>query len=201
MEKTSKGVVLPSDFGWSDIGTWNSLYDTMTKDGDNNVVTGDVISYNTKNSLIIAKSRLVAANDVSNTAIVETPDAVFVSSLETSRDVKDIVSILKRQNRREYQAHLLETQVWGSIQYLEITDQLFVAKLLVKPDAVYEKTPHHAAHWHICLLSGDAQISHAGKQHSLQAGNSLSLNLQDVLTIQNCGKNDLLAIVTHQQDT
>ena len=96
MEKTSKGVVLPSDFGWSDIGTWNSLYAYMPKDGDGNVIAGDVITYNTKNSLIIAKSRLVAANDISDTAIVETPDAVFVSNLETSRNVKDIVSILKR---------------------------------------------------------------------------------------------------------
>lgn len=201
MEKTSKGVVLPSDFGWSDIGTWSSLYDYMPKDSDGNVITGDVISHNTKNSLIIAKSRLVAANDISNTAIVETPDAVFASRLETSRNVKDIVSILKRGNRSEYQVHLLETHAWGSIQYLEKTDQLLVAKLLVKPNAVYETAPRHPGHWHICLLSGAAQIAHAGKQHPLQSGNSLSLNIQDVMTIQNSGKNDLSAIVTHQQET
>ena len=197
MEKTSKGVVLPSDFGWSDIGTWNSLHAYMPKDGDGNVIAGDVIAYKTKNSLIIAQSRLVAANDISDTTIVETPDAVFVSSLETSRDVKDIVSILKQQNRREYQVHLLETHVWGSIQYLEKTDQLLVAKLLIKPNAVYEKTPQRPGPWHICLLSGDARIAHAGKQHPLQAGNSLSLNVKDEVTIRNSGKNSLLALVTH----
>ncbi len=197
MEKTSKGVVLPSDFGWSDIGTWRSLYDYMPKDGDANVITGDVISYNTKNSLIIAKNRLVAANDISDTAIVETSDAVFVSRLETSKNVKDIVSILKQNKRKEYQVHLLETHVWGSIQYLEKTDQILVAKLLIKPNAVYEKTPHHPERWHICLLSGDAQIAHAGKQHVLLSGNSLSLNVQSEITIQNPGKKDLLVIITH----
>ncbi len=197
MEKTSKGVVLPSDFGWSDIGTWSSLYDYMPKDDDANVITGDVISYNTKNSLIIAKNRLVAANDISDTAIVETPDAVFVSRLETSRNVKDIVSILKQQKRREYQVHLLETHAWGSIQYLEKTDQLLVAKLLIKPDAAYEKVPHRPGRWHICLLSGDAQISHAGNPHTLLSGNSLSLNVQGEITIQNAGKKDLLLIITH----
>jgi mannose-1-phosphate guanylyltransferase/mannose-6-phosphate isomerase len=197
MEKTSKGVVLPSDFGWSDIGTWSSLYDYMPKDEDGNVLAGDAILYNTKNSLIIAKSRLVAVNDISDTGIVETADAVFVSSLESSRNVKDIVSILKQQNRREYQVHLLETHAWGSIQYLEKTDELLVAKLLVKTNAAYRKNPHQPGRWHICLLSGDAQIDHAGKQHTLQPGNSLSLDVQSEVTIRNPGHNDLLAIVTH----
>ena len=197
MEKTSKGVVLPSEFGWSDIGTWSSLYDYMSKNDDGNVIAGDVISHNTKNSLIIAKSRLVAANDMSDAAIIETPDAVFVSNLKTSRNVKDIVSLLKRQKRREHQVHLLETHAWGSIQYLEKNDRLLVAKLSVKPNAAYGKIPHRPGRWHICLLSGDARISHAGKQHVLQAGNSLSLDVQGEITIRNSGKNDLFAIVAH----
>jgi len=197
MEKTSRGVVLPSDFGWSDIGTWSSLYDTMPKDGDGNVITGDVISYNTKNSLIIAKSRLVAANDISDAAIVETSDAVFVSKLKTSRNVKDIVSTLQQQDRRECRVHLLQTYAWGSIQYLEKTDKLCVAKLLIKPHATYQKLPHRSECWHICLQSGNARIAHAGTQHELQSGNSMSLDVQSEITIRNSGNNELLAIVTH----
>ena len=197
MEKTSRGVVLPSNFGWSDIGTWSSLYDSMPKDGDGNVITGDVTSYNTKNSLIIAKSRLVAVNDISDATIVETPDAVFVSNLKTSRNVKDIVSILKQQDRRECQVHLLQTYAWGSIQYLEKTDKLHVAKLLIKPHATYQKVPRRSGRWHICLQSSDAQITHAGKQHELRSGNSMSLDVQSEISIQNSGNNDLLAIITH----
>jgi mannose-1-phosphate guanylyltransferase len=197
MEKTSRGVVLPSNFGWSDIGTWNSLYDTMPKDGEGNVIAGDVISYNTKNSLIIAKSRLVATNDISGAAIVETPDAVFVSSLETSRNVKDIVSTLKQQDRRECQVHLLQTYAWGSIQYLEKTDKLSVSKLLIRPHATYRETPHRSGRWHICLQSGNAQVVHAGTQHGLRSGDSMSLDVQSEITIRNSANNDLLAVITY----
>ena len=169
----------------------------MPKDGDGNVIAGDVISYDTKNSLIIAKSRLVAVNDISGAVIVETPDAVFVSSLKTSRNVKDIVSTLKQQDRRECQVHLLQTYAWGSIQYLEKTDKLSVSKLLIRPHATYREAPHRSGRWHICLQSGNAQVVHAGTQHELRSGNSMSLDVQSEIAIQNPYDNDLLAIITH----
>jgi len=197
MEKTSKGVVLPSDFGWSDIGTWSSLYDYMPKDDGGNVIAGDVISSNTKNSLIIAKSRLVTTNDITGATVVETPDAVFVSSLKTSRNVKDIVSLLKQEGRRESRVHRLETYAWGSIHYLAISDELLVAKLSIKPHATYQKEPEQPGRWHICLLSGDARIAHAGTQHALQSGNSLSLDVQSEISIRNSGNNVLSAIITY----
>ena len=72
-----------------------------------------------------------------------------------------------------------------------------MAKLLIKPHAAYEKIPHRPGRWHICLLSGDARIAHAGEQYTLQAGNSLSLDVQREITIRNSGNNNLFAIVTH----
>ena len=105
MEKTEKGVVLPADFGWSDIGSWKSLYDFLPKDKDNNVIDGDVITKNTRNSLIIGRDRLIATNGLDNAAIIETPDSVFVSALNSSRDVKTIVSELKEKGREEYYRH------------------------------------------------------------------------------------------------
>jgi len=200
MEKTSKGVVLPSDFGWSDIGTWNSLYASMPKDGKGNVIAGDVIAINTRNSLIIAKSRLVAVNDISDSAIVETPDAVFVSSLETSRNVKDIVSVLIQQNRRECQEHLLETYAWGTIQYLAKTDALMVVKLLLKAGATYGMAPHQSGRLNIFLTSGNARISHTRTQHELRTGYSLSLDAQAEVEIRNVSDNDVSAIITHSQE-
>jgi mannose-1-phosphate guanylyltransferase/mannose-6-phosphate isomerase len=197
MEKTSKGVVLPSDFGWSDIGTWKSLYASMPKDRNGNVIAGDVIANNTQNSLIIAKSRLLAVNDISDTAIVETPDAVFISKLETSRNVKDIVSMLKQQNRRECQVHLLETYAWGTMQYLEKSDALMVVKLLLKPRATYEMAAHQSGRLNICLTSGNAQIFHARAQHELQTGYSLTLDAQSEVEIRNVSDDELSAIITH----
>ncbi|MGD9350391.1 MAG: mannose-1-phosphate guanylyltransferase, partial [Desulfobacterales bacterium] len=79
MEKTARGAVLPSDFGWSDIGSWKSLYDFLEKDADNNVIDGDVMVQNTRSSLILGHDRLIAANRLQDMVVVETADSVFVS--------------------------------------------------------------------------------------------------------------------------
>jgi len=102
MEKTNKGAVLPSDFGWSDIGSWKSLYDFLPKDDNGNVIKGDVIANKTKNCLIIGSKRLVTANGVKNMVVVETSDSVFVSDIESTQDVKTIVTELKEKKRKEY---------------------------------------------------------------------------------------------------
>ena len=200
MEKTSRGVVLPSDFGWSDIGTWHSLHAYMPKDRDGNVITGDVIANHTQNSLIVSKSRLVTVNDISDTAIVETPDAVFISRLQTSRNVKDIVSMLKQQNRRECHLNLLETYSWGQIQYLEKSNDLVVVKLLIKPRATYRMLPNGANRLHVSLLAGNATITHSHVAHTLLTGNSLSLDVQNDLSIKNTTNHDLIAIITHLEE-
>ena len=101
MEKTDRGVVLPSDFGWSDIGTWKSLFDYLPKDENNNVIKGDVIARNTKNSLIMGHERLIAINHLSNVVLVETGDSVFVSDMDRSRDVKSIVENLKENTETD----------------------------------------------------------------------------------------------------
>lgn len=100
MEKTDKGVVLPSDFGWSDIGSWKSLYDFLPKDKDNNIIDGDVIAKDTKNCFIMSRDRLIAANHLNKIVVVETPDAVFVSDIDNSRDVKSIVNQLKGKEEK-----------------------------------------------------------------------------------------------------
>ena len=105
MEKTNRGVVLPSDFGWSDIGSWKSLYDFLEKDGDNNVIDGDVMVQDTRNCLILGRDRLIAANHLQDMVVVETADSVFVSDLENSRDVKSFVALLKKRGREEFQRH------------------------------------------------------------------------------------------------
>jgi mannose-1-phosphate guanylyltransferase len=96
MEKTDKGVVLPSDFDWSDIGSWKSLYDFLPKDAEGNVLDGDVIAQETRNCFVMAYERLIATNRLQNLVVVETPDSIFVSDIDSSRDVKSIVAELNR---------------------------------------------------------------------------------------------------------
>ncbi|MCP4367736.1 MAG: mannose-1-phosphate guanylyltransferase/mannose-6-phosphate isomerase [Deltaproteobacteria bacterium] len=102
MEKTDKGAVLPSDFGWSDIGSWKALYDFLEKDADNNVIKGDVIAKKTRNCLIIGKERLVTANCLENMVVVETSDSILISNMNNTQDIKTIVTELKEKKRKEY---------------------------------------------------------------------------------------------------
>ena len=114
MEKTIRGVVLPSDFGWSDIGSWKSLYDFLPKDADLNVIDGDVIANDTRGCFILGSDRLIAVNHLKDTVVVETPDSIFVSDIDHSRDVKSIVARLKANGRKEYHQHRTIHYPWGS---------------------------------------------------------------------------------------
>jgi len=134
MEHTDKGVVLPSNFGWSDIGSWKSLYDFLAKDKDGNVIISDnAIVQNTKNSFIMAQGYLTAINNLDNMVVVVTPDSVFMSDLETSREVKQIVEQLKEKGRREYQVHSTVYKEWGYRKNLESTNELAVNHLVIFP--------------------------------------------------------------------
>jgi mannose-1-phosphate guanylyltransferase len=113
MEKTKKGVALPADFGWSDIGTWKSLYDFLPKDENENVISGDVVAQNSRGCLIMGHKRLVVANHLTDMVIVETPDSIFVSDLKNSRDVKSVVEDLKREGRAECRRHVPEYHSQG----------------------------------------------------------------------------------------
>ncbi len=133
MEKTRSGAVLPSDFGWSDIGSWKSLYDFLPKDEHHNVLNGDVIVHNSHNCFVMGHERLIAVNHLRNAVIVETPDSIFVSDIENSRDVKTIVSALKEKGRWEYQQHTTASRPWGSFTSLEMKDAYQIGRMIVYP--------------------------------------------------------------------
>ena len=95
MEKTNTGAVVPFDGSWSDIGSWDALWDSKSKDSNNNVSEGDVILSKVKNSYIHSSNRLIVVNDISDLIIIDTQDALLVSSKKNSQDIKYIVQKLK----------------------------------------------------------------------------------------------------------
>jgi mannose-1-phosphate guanylyltransferase/mannose-6-phosphate isomerase len=159
MEKTKKGVVLPSEFGWSDIGSWKSLYDFLPKCEDMNVVEGDVIHQNTRNCFIRGQERLIVANDLENIVVVETPDTVFVSDLNSSRDVKSIVNDLKDQGRNEYKAHTTVYRPWGTYTILEENSSSKIKRIVVYPGAKLSLQMHFHRSEHWIVAQGTAKIT------------------------------------------
>jgi mannose-1-phosphate guanylyltransferase/mannose-6-phosphate isomerase len=197
MEKTKKGVVLPSKFGWSDIGSWKSLYDFLPKDNHNNVIDGDVIAKDTTNSFIMGHKRLIATNHINNMVVVETPDSVFVSDIDSSRDVKSIVKSLKENGREEYQKHQKVNHPWGSASILEQKDEYLVSRIIVYPDALYEIENETSGLKRLDILKGKAEVITDGEKYLLAKGESTTISGDNRATVRNTGETNLYMIEVH----
>lgn len=194
MEKTGKGVVLPSDFGWSDIGSWKSLYDFLKKDEDNNVVDGDVILQDTRNCLILGHDRLIATNRLRDMAVVETADSVFVSDLDRSRDVKSIVSKLKDQGRREFHQHCSVYHPWGIFKLLDHADSYTMAELTVYPRSSLELPANKNTAYHLFVVKGQATVSAGSGRKILNSRESITCSAKEQVRIDNTQKAELYLI-------
>ncbi len=191
MEKTDKGVILPSYFGWSDIGSWKSLYDFLPKDGNNNVIDGDVIAKETKNCFIMGRQRLIAINRLNNMVVVETPDSVFVSDMENSRDVKSIVADLKKTGRKEFHKHKTVHHPWGTFTLLEQKENMEVAEIAVDPGSEFRMEADGRTLTFMVVVAGTATVD---KQHRMAKGESKRFSENEAIMLENCEK-DMLHII------
>jgi mannose-1-phosphate guanylyltransferase/mannose-6-phosphate isomerase len=194
MEKTAKGVVLPSAFGWSDIGSWKSLYDFLAKDAANNVVEGDVILQDTRNCLILGHDRLIAANRLRNMVVVETADSVFISDLEHSRDVKSIVADLKQEGRSEYHQHPTIAFPWGISKRLDCKDNYAATRITVYPRSSLELPVKPNTAYHLFIIKGRGKISIGSEETTLDRGETITCRAEEATRIENAAKTELSLI-------
>ncbi len=194
MEKTDKGALVPSDFGWSDIGSWKSLYDFLPKDQSNNVVGGDVMVNDTRNCLIMGHERLIATNSINNMVVVETPDSVFVSNLDNSRNVKTIVARLKEKERLEYQNHKTVHHLWGTSTLLDVNPGFSLAKLVAYPGSSLEMKVEGDVVKTLMVVSGRAKATVDTQSRTLKQGETLTLSGGKAVMMENFGENPLYLI-------
>jgi mannose-1-phosphate guanylyltransferase/mannose-6-phosphate isomerase len=194
MEKTAKGVVLPSNFGWSDIGSWKSLYDFLPKDENKNVITGDVVVENTRNCFVLGQQRLIAVNHLQNLVVVETPDSIFVSDMEHSRDVKSIVSHLRQKGRSEYQQHRTELFRWGDRTLLEDKGDFKITRLVFHPGARSEIDSVRRSSHHLLVLSGRARVLVDQQGRILEQGQSVTFTGRFKIGIENAADRRLTLV-------
>ncbi|UCD30784.1 MAG: mannose-1-phosphate guanylyltransferase/mannose-6-phosphate isomerase [Desulfobacterales bacterium] len=190
MEKTDKGAVLPSDFGWSDIGSWKSLYDFLPKDTNRNVIDGDVIAKNSENSLIMGYERLIAANHINHMVVVETPDAVLVSEMESSRDVKSIVEKLKEKGRKEYHKHKTVHHPWGTFTVLELKDDFRVVRYVIDAGAKLHVNTEASVLKHLVVIKGSAKT----ERENLHTGQFIMLAENETMVLENSGQGPLIVV-------
>jgi mannose-1-phosphate guanylyltransferase/mannose-6-phosphate isomerase len=159
MEHTDKAVVVPLACGWSDVGSWSSLWEVGTKDDIGNTTTGDVLLHDVDNSYIRAESRLVAAVGVDDLVVVETSDAVLVARRDRVQDVRHIVNSLKEARRDEATVHKQVFRPWGSYESPVSAGRFQVKRIIVNPGQQLSLQMHHhrAEHW--IVVSGTAEVT------------------------------------------
>ncbi len=159
MEHTDRAVVVSLDCGWSDVGSWASLWEVAERDDQNNVLSGDVLCEDVSNSYLRSGERLLAAVGVDNLVVVETADAVLVADKDRVQDVKAIVTRLKAGGRSEAALHSRVYRPWGSYESLVEAGRFQVKRIVVNPGQQLSLQMHHhrAEHW--IVVKGTAEVT------------------------------------------
>jgi mannose-1-phosphate guanylyltransferase/mannose-1-phosphate guanylyltransferase/mannose-6-phosphate isomerase len=207
MEKTDRGAMIPMDAGWNDLGSWEALWQVGGKDAHDNVIKGDVLVHDVKNSYLHSTGRLISAVGLENHIVVETPDAVLISPRNRVQDVKRLVNRLKADERTESETHRKMYRPWGASESVQSSERFEVKRLTVKPEARISLQKHfnRAEHWIVVkgtamvvkdketfLLKEDESIYiPAGVVHRLENPGKIDLELIEIRTGSYLGENDI----------
>lgn len=208
MEKAEGVVVIPADITWSDVGSWEAYYKVSPKDQSGNCLQGQVISLNTENSLVLARSRLVSTIGVENLVIIDTDDALLVCRRDQSQAVKQVFDQLKQQGAPECRHHRTVYRPWGSYTVLEEGQAYQVKRIAVHPGARLSLQSHRHRSEHWVVVKGSAVVTVDDQEILLQKGESVyipaqakhrlhnnSMELLEVVEVQNgsyLGEDDIV---------
>jgi len=209
MERTSLAVVLPVDFGWSDIGSWTALWQELDRDANGNSVTGPAVLIDTNNSLVRSEETiLTTVIGVDDIIVVATSDAVLVVPKQHSEKVKDLVTKLKSEKRSEATEHKRIHRPWGYYQGVDAGPRYQVKRIVVKPGGKLSLQKHHhrAEHWVVVkgaaevTLNEDTRIVHEnesiylpiGSMHRLANPGRIPLELIEVQVGSYLGEDDIM---------
>ena len=208
MEKSNNVVVVPLDAKWNDIGSWSTLYDIGIKDESGNVIKGDVFTEGTTNTYINATSHMVATIGVHDLVIVDTPNAILISTKDQAQEVKKIVEQLQKQDREEQLNHRKVYRPWGWYDSIETGLHFQVKRLHVNPGSKLSLQMHHnrAEHWVVVsgtataingediltLNAGDSTYIPIGITHSLENKTTKALEIIEVQSGSYLGEDDIV---------
>lgn len=203
-----RSAVVPLDAQWSDVGSWDSLWNVSTRDDDGNVIKGDVYTHNTKDSLMISEHRLVAAAGLQDVIVVETADAVMVAAKDHAQDVKKLVEQVKANGHTQHQTHRKVFRPWGCYESIDEGDRFQVKRITVNPGSSLSLQMHHhrAEHW--VVVKGTARVTRGdevilisedestyiplGVKHRLENPGAIPLELIEVQSGSYLGEDDIV---------
>jgi mannose-1-phosphate guanylyltransferase len=210
MERSANVAVVPSNFGWSDIGSWSAVSNLIQPDSANNRAVGEVIFVDSHNTFVQSEDRLVATVGVNNLMIIDTPDALLVAHPDKAQDVKKIVAQLKNQQHGAYKLHRTVVRPWGTYTVLEEGPCFKIKRIEVKPGASLslQMHRHRSEHWIVVggmakVINGEMEIFvgtnestyiPAGHKHRLENPGVLDLVMIEVQSGEYLGEDDIVRL-------
>ncbi|MEN6482207.1 MAG: mannose-1-phosphate guanylyltransferase/mannose-6-phosphate isomerase [Anaerolineaceae bacterium] len=182
-----RGIVVPLNAGWSDVGSWDAVWNIGEKDEYGNSFSGDVLMEDTRRSLVLAASRLVSCVGIDDLVVVETPDAVLVGRMEKAQDVKKITASLKAKGRREGVAHRKVHRPWGWYDSLEQGDRFQVKRIVVNPGGILSLQLHRHRSEYWIVAQGAARVTLGEKTIILTENQSIFIPIGEKHRVENPG--------------
>ena len=189
MERTQLAAVVPADLGWSDIGSWDSVWDVLDHDAAGNATDGPVVVMDCHNSLVrsdeLVLTTVVGLDDV---IVVSTADAVLVASRTKAEQVKALVEQLKLHNHRAAVEHRRMYRPWGYYQDIDIAARYRVKRIVVKPGSMLslQKHFHRSEHW--VVVQGTAEVTTSNDVRNVHENESIYIPIGSIHRLSNPGK-------------
>jgi mannose-1-phosphate guanylyltransferase/mannose-6-phosphate isomerase len=171
-EKANKVAVVPVSMGWSDLGSWDSIYQHRDKDEDGNVSQGDILVHDTQDSLLWSSNGLLATLGVSNIAVIQTADATLICDRSRTEDIKQLVALVQQTHPHLTETHLTVHRPWGLYRVLEEGSNFKIKCIIVNPGAKLSMQMHKHRSEHWVVVSGIAKITNGTQEIQLEANQS-----------------------------
>ena len=210
MERTDRAAVMPVSYGWSDVGSWQAVWELSERDAEGNAAQGRAVFVDTRGSYVAGEKQLVALLGLDNVVVVTTDDAVLVARREDGDRLRKVVSQLKEVAPALTQDHLKVHRPWGSYQSLDLGDRYQVKRIVVKQGGRLSLQLHHhrAEHWVVVrgtarvTVGNEVQVVHEnesiylpiGSKHRLENPGKIDLELIEVQTGSYLGEDDIVRV-------
>jgi mannose-1-phosphate guanylyltransferase len=186
MEKSQKVKVVPADIAWSDVGSFDALYDELPKDSNGNTCNENHIAIDSHNNLVYGKERAIATVDVDDLLIVDTGDALLVSKKGSSQKVKQAVAEIKKTTDLHH-IHLTAHRPWGTYTVLEDTPGYKIKRIVVKPSKRLSLQKHYHRNEHWIVVSGTATVTVGDETRLIRPNESTYIKMGEVHRLANDG--------------
>jgi len=197
MERAEEVAVIPAEITWSDVGSFEALYKVSPRDSAGNYCEGRTLLIDTRNSMVLAGSRLVGAVGLENMAVVETGDSLLVCPLSRSQEVRELAEALEQSGAPEFSRHRTVYRPWGSFTSLEAGEGYQVKRLTVEPGKRLSLQSHRHRSENWIVVRGRALVTVGEEELLRQAGESVFIPAGAKHRLENPGS-ELLEVIEVQ---